>query len=92
METQKIVNLLNDSNNENSKFATKKWYIIDSEAKGNYLPDNEIKFLTSSLESSLCDYSDAYILVTGNITVTRTIASVTVSDPQTKNHLMQLCK
>ena len=70
METQKIVNLLNDSNNENSKFATKKWYIIDSEAKGNYLPDNEIKFLTSSLESSLCDYSDAYILVTGNITVT----------------------
>ena len=70
METQKIVNLLNDSNNENSKFATKKWYIIDSEAKGNYLPDNEIKFLTNSLESSLCDYSDAYILVTGNINVT----------------------
>ena len=63
METQKIVNLLNDSNNENSKFATKKWYIIDSETKDNYLPD-------SSLESSLCDYSDAYILVTGNFTVT----------------------
>ena len=61
METQKIVNLLNDSNNENSKFATKKWYIIDSEAKGNYLPGREIKCLTSSLESSLCDYSDAYI-------------------------------
>ena len=47
-----------------------KWYIIDSEAKGNYLPNNEIKFLTSLLESRLCDYSDAYILVTGNITVT----------------------
>ena len=47
METQKIVSLLNDSNNENSKFATKKWYIIGSEAKGNYLPDNEVKFLTS---------------------------------------------
>ena len=61
METQNIVNLLNDSNNENSKFATKKWYIIDSEAKGNYLPHNEVRFLTSSLESSLCDYSDAYI-------------------------------
>ena len=69
METQRIVNLLNDSNNENSKFATKKWYIIDSEANSNYLPNNEIKFLTSPLESSLCDYSDAYILVTGNITV-----------------------
>ena len=70
METQKIVSLLNDSNNENSKFATKKWYIIDNEANGNYLPDNGIKFLTSSLKSSLCDYCDAYILVTGNITVT----------------------
>ena len=33
METQKIVNLLNGSDNENSKFATKKWYIIDNEAK-----------------------------------------------------------
>ena len=29
----------------------KKWYIIDSESKGNYLPDNKITFLTSSLES-----------------------------------------
>ena len=48
----------------------KKRYIIESESKGNYLPHNEIKFLTSSLESSLCNYSDAYILVTGNINVT----------------------
>ena len=69
METQKIVNLLNNSDNENSKFATKKQYIINSEAKGNYSADEEIKFLTRSIESSLCDYSDAYILVTGNITV-----------------------
>ena len=67
METQKIVNLLSDSDNENSKFASKKWYIIDSETKGNYSTDEEIKFLTRSIESSLCDYSDAYILVTGNI-------------------------
>ena len=35
METQKIVNLLNNTDNENSKFATKKWYVIDSESKGN---------------------------------------------------------
>ena len=70
METQKIVNLLNGSDNENSRFATKKWYIIDSKSKGNYLPDNEIKFSTSSLESNLCGYSDAYILVTGNINIT----------------------
>ena len=48
----------------------KKWYIIDSESKANYSHENPIKFLTSSLESSLCDYSDAYILVTGNINIT----------------------
>ena len=70
METQKIVNLLNGSDNESSKFATKKWYIIDNESKGNYSHHNPIKFLTSSLESSLCDYSDAHISVTGNINVT----------------------
>ena len=70
METQKIVNLLNGSDNENSKFATKKWYIIDNESKGNYSHHNPIKFLTKSIESSLCGYSDAYILVTGNINVT----------------------
>ena len=69
METQKIVNLLNGSDNDNSKFTTKKWYIIDSESKGNYSHENPIKFLTNSLESSLCDYSGAYVLVTGNIAV-----------------------
>ena len=71
METQTNLNLLNNTNNENSKFVTKEWYVIDSESKGNnYLPDNEIKFLTGSLESNLlCDYSDAYILATANITV-----------------------
>ena len=66
METQKIVNLWNRFDNENSK----KWYVIDSESKGVYSHENPIKFLTSSLESSLCDYSDAYVLVTGNIAIT----------------------
>ena len=31
METQKIVNLLNGSDNESSKFATKKRYIINDQ-------------------------------------------------------------
>ena len=71
MGTQKIINLLNGSTNEDSKFATKKWYVIDSQtAKGKYNQNNSIKFETESIKSSLCDYSDAFILVTGNITVT----------------------
>ena len=68
-QTQKILNSLDNSGNKFSKFATKKWYVFDSETKGNYSHENPIKFLTSSLESSLCDYSDAYVLVTGNIAV-----------------------
>ena len=47
----------------------KKWYIIGSESNGNYSKHEQINFLTRSIESSLCDYSDAYILVTGNIAV-----------------------
>ena len=71
METQKIVNLLNKIDDKKLKFATKKWYAIDSESKGSYAHKNEIKFLTNLLESNLYDYSDTYILVTGDITVTR---------------------
>ena len=63
--------MLNGSDNENSKFATREWYVINDESKVNYSRENEIKFLTSSLESSLGDYSDAYILVTGSIRITR---------------------
>ena len=78
MKTQKIINLLNGSNNENSKLATKKWYIIGNESKGNYLHHNPIKFLIKSIESSLCDYSNAYILVTGNIAATPNNAATQV--------------
>ena len=50
--------------------------------------EDPINFLSKSIESSLCDYSDAYILVTGNITFTRTIAAaVADGDPQRKQPL-----
>ena len=40
METQKIINLVNNSSNEESKFVTKKWYVIDSQmAKDKYNQD-----------------------------------------------------
>ena len=66
METQKIINLLNDLNNEDSKFATKKWYVIDGQTtKGKYKQGDTIKFETKTIKSSLCDYPDAFILLTG---------------------------
>ena len=62
--------MLNDSINEESKFATKKWYVIGSQTtKGKYKQGDTIKFEAEIIKSSLCDYFDAFILVTGNITV-----------------------
>ena len=71
METQKIVNLLNGSDNEYAKFATRKWYVIGIQSKRKYSHHDSINFLTKPIESSLCDYSDVYVLVTGNIVVKR---------------------
>ena len=63
--------MLNYSRNEESKVATKMWYVIDSQtAKDKYKQHNSIKFETESIKSNLCNYSDAFILVTGDITVT----------------------
>ena len=73
METQKIVNLLNDSNRESSKFATRQWYILNDQNNEQYGRGNEnhatIKFETKVIKPNLCDYSDADILVTGYIKV-----------------------
>ena len=47
-----------------------KMVCLDSQtAKGKYNQNNSIKFETESIKSSLCDYSDELILVTGNMTV-----------------------
>ena len=70
MEKPKIVNLLNGTDNENSKFVTKKWYVIDSESNGSYSNVEPTKFLTRSIELILCDHSDPCILATGNIAAT----------------------
>ena len=68
------MNLLNDSSNKDSKFATKKQYVTDSQTtKGKYKQGDTIKFETETIKSSFSDYSDAFILVTGNITVNAAI-------------------
>ena len=70
MEYQKIANLLDDNkSNQPSKFRTKNWVEINDESRGTYNVNSQIKFKTTMLKSSLCDYSDAYILVKGTITI-----------------------
>ena len=68
MEHQKILNLLNETND--SKFVARKWNIVDSNSKSIYDATNEITYNAEILKSSLCDYNDDYILVRRDITVT----------------------
>ena len=74
MEMQKVANLLGYADNESLKFATRKWYVINDQNNTDYGDGDEngttIKFETKVVKSNLCDYSDAYILVTGDITPT----------------------
>ena len=59
IQTAKILNLLQ-----------KQWFVIDSQTtKGKYKQGNAIKFEVETIKSSLCDYSDAFVLATGNIAV-----------------------
>ena len=64
--------MLDDASNQPSKFKTKNWVEVNDESRGTYNVNSQIKFKTTLLKSSLCDYSDAYILVKGKITITGT--------------------
>ena len=75
MKYQKRANLLDDASNKTSKLKTKNWVEINDESRGTYNVGGQIRFKTAMLKSSLCDYSDAYIYVSGNITVNNTAAA-----------------
>ena len=75
MEYQKIANLIDDdTSNQPSKFRTRNWVQINDESRGAYNVNSQIKFKTTMLKSSLCDYSDAYILLKGTISVNNSAA------------------
>ena len=73
MKTQKIANLLGNTDNESLKFATRKQYLINGQNNTDYGDGDEngktIKFETKVIKSNPCDYSDTHILVTRDITV-----------------------
>ena len=84
MEYQKIANFLEGASNQPSKCRTKNWVEINDELRGTYSVNRQINFKTLLLRSSLCDYSDAYIIVKGNKTVNNTAAKGAVSNIQIK--------
>ena len=67
MEYQKITNLIDNASNQPCKFRTKTWVEINDESRGTYNANSQIKFKTTMLKSSICDYGDPYIFVKGKI-------------------------
>ena len=72
MEFEKIINLLGTTsdNKDLPRFVTKKWIEVFDHSEKNYSPNKEIRIKTSMLRSGLCNYSNAYIIVKGDINVT----------------------
>ena len=91
MEYKKITNLLDNASNQTSKFRTKNWVEINDESRGGYNVNSQIKFKTTMLKSSLCDYSDAYILVKGTITVNDTSAAGAAANNTNKKVIFKNC-
>ena len=72
MEFQKIVNFLDTTSDKDLlRYVTKKWIEVYDQSQGNYDVNKEIRIKTSMLRSGLCDFSDAYIVVKGDIIVTK---------------------
>ena len=88
MEYQKIANLIDDTSNQPSKLRTKNWVEINDESRGAYNVNSQIKFKTAMLKSSLCDYSDAYILVKGTISVNSTAAQGATANNNNKKVIL----
>ena len=75
MEYQKTINLLENTTNQPSKFRAKNWFEVSDKWRGSYNVNNQIKFKNLTFRSGLCDYSDAYILVSATVAVPNTNAA-----------------
>ena len=91
MEYAKIANLIDDATNQPSKFRTRNWVEINDESRGAYDVNSQIKFKTKMLKSSLCDYSDAYILVKGTISLNNTAAADAAVNNTNKKVIFKNC-
>ena len=69
MEYKKIINLLDNTPSQPTKFRTENWVEINNDSRGTCNINSQIKFETSMLRSRLCDYNDAYILAKGTISM-----------------------
>ena len=67
--------MLDIKSNQRSQFTTKNWVETYDESRGTYNTNIQIKFKTTTLKSTLCNYNNAYKLVKGTITVSNAEAA-----------------
>ena len=91
MAYQKVANLLHSASNKPSKFGKKNLVEINDDIRGAYSPNKQIRFKAAMLRSSLCDYSDAYVLVKGNILVNNTAAAGAAANNAVKKVIFKNC-
>ena len=83
--------MLDNVPNQPSKFRTKNWVEINDESRRSYPVISQIKFKTTLLMSSFFNYSDAYILLKGNITVNNTAAADADANNTDKKVIFKNC-
>ena len=83
--------MLNDESNKPSRFRTRNWVEISDDITGAYSPDKLIRFKTAMLRFSLCDCSDAYILVKGNVTVNNAAGEDAAANNTNKKTIFKNC-
>ena len=94
MDYDKINNLLLSKDNESEKlpkFVTREYVKVNSLSNA-YNKNKSIRFKTTMLRSNLCDYSDAYILVTATITVTAPGANNNANNIRDKRNRLLILK
>ena len=91
--TSKLINLLDSTANKAPKCGTKIWVEINNSSPDAYDPADQTKCKTEMLNSKLCDYSNACVLVTGSITVAGNgdVGGVKRADERIKDAIFNNC-
>ena len=83
--------MLADASNKPPKFRTRNWVEMNDDIRSEYSPNKQIRFKTVMLRSSLCDYSDVYILIKGSISVNNTAVGGATANNANKKIIFKNC-
>ena len=95
MEYQKIIDLVDNIPDQLSKYRTKNWIEINDQSRGVCNTNSDIRFKTTMLKSSLCDYGHVYVYMLGQgkiaITEVGDDATARQTDERNKGVIFKNC-